>query len=65
MVAWKQLRDLKHTRCCAGKVRHKSAGAAEAHIRALHRMGESGRLKVYLCTFCKHWHVGHAKYGQG
>jgi hypothetical protein len=53
---------LKHAKCCAGKVRHPSAGAAEAHLRSLAKT-DSRPMAVYRCTFCKHWHVGHNRYG--
>lgn len=62
MSAAGKLLMLKHSKCCAGKVRHPSAGAAEAHRRALART-DARPLSVYRCTFCKQWHVGHTKYG--
>jgi hypothetical protein len=63
MSAASRLAMLKHAKCCAGKVRHRSVGAAEAHLRALAKI-DSRSLEVYHCTFCKQWHVGHNKYGR-
>jgi hypothetical protein len=48
------------------KEKHSSRGEAEAHIRALIRLGrhqpEGGRLNVYRCPRCCCWHVGHTKW---
>ena len=46
---------------CAHKQAHASAGAAEAHLRALRRRFEdrlSAGLRVYQCRVCGAWHVG-------
>jgi len=56
-----KLSILKHSKCCAGKIRHPSMGAAEAHLRALARV-DSRPMDVYRCLFCKQWHVGHTRY---
>jgi len=57
-----KLTMLKHAKCCAGKVRHPSAGAAEAHLRSLAKR-DNRAMSVYFCTLCKKWHVGHNRYG--
>ena len=41
---------------CLGKHKHKSKGAAEAHVRARERRGLPPG-KAYVCVFCKRWHV--------
>jgi len=56
-----KLAILKHSKCCAGKIRHLSMGAAEAHLRALARV-DPQPMNVYRCLFCKRWHVGHTWY---
>ena len=48
---------------CKGKHRHRSIGAAKAHIRSLARERERQGLKpkdaqAYWCTFCGYYHVG-------
>lgn len=41
------------------KVPHKSEGKAKAH--ACHLRERDGEvLEVYLCSYCRCWHVGHA-----
>ena len=43
-----------------GKHRHKSDGAAQAHIRSLERRGiKKGRVKEYRCEHCGDFHIGH------
>lgn len=47
-----------------GKQRHRSAGAAKAHRRALlkaERSSEPGLLAIYHCQHCEGWHVGHSE----
>lgn len=41
-----------------GKVKHKSEGAALAHLRALIRQVEEYLGHPYLCPSCRGWHVG-------
>jgi len=41
---------------CLGKHKHKSRGAAEAHVRSRERRGLPGG-KAYACVFCRQWHV--------
>jgi hypothetical protein len=43
---------------CGHKQKHKSQGAAEAHLRHLSEIGRTN-MHTYFCRFCKHWHVGH------
>jgi hypothetical protein len=47
---------------CTGKHRHKSEGAAAAHIRSLVAQNDVDPIQfcAYWCRHCKHWHVGHA-----
>lgn len=52
---------LEREHACKGKIRRKSRGAAEAHLRALEKQGKaSSRDNAYLCRFCRGWHVGHS-----
>lgn len=57
--------DLRHfARRCSPKVQYKSLGAAEAHIRALKKLGKEGdatTLRAYCCVHCHQHHVGHVK----
>lgn len=49
-------------RSCYQKQRHKSLGAAEAHIRGLERAGvDTTHIHAYPCINprCAGWHVGH------
>lgn len=43
---------------CGNKQRHATKEAAMAQFRSMRREG-SIALQVYLCKFCKHYHVGH------
>jgi len=54
-----QLKRLEHRKRCRGKHRHKSEGAAMAHVRSLKRLDEDVNVSAYRCPFCKKWHVGH------
>lgn len=50
------------TNACSGKHRHKSLGAALAHLRSLVRRGMAdNRMRPYPCPWCGHWHVGRAR----
>lgn len=52
---------LERDHACKGKHRHKSRGAAEAHIRSFEKQGRaSKRDAAYRCRFCRGWHVGHS-----
>ena len=53
-------------RSCLSKVRYtQQRGACQAMIRTRLDLGLGQRaLQVYLCRFCKGWHVGHAKTGE-
>ena len=47
---------------CRGKMRHPSRGKAEAAMRSLQARGDARAtdyLNVYLCLFCRRYHVGH------
>lgn len=47
---------------CDGKHRHKSEGAALAHVRALRRslgVEDGDTLVVHKCVTCLQWHCGH------
>jgi hypothetical protein len=47
---------------CRGKHRHKSRGAAEAHLRALARRYQAlPPMRAYLCPACWGWHVGRVR----
>lgn len=59
-----KLKAIRFQKSCAGKQKHKSQGAAEAHLRALAQL-DGARMKVYLCGFCNKWHVGHAGKNRG
>lgn len=51
-------------RKCAGKKRHASERrAVEWARKTQHDTGLP--MKVYICPFCKHWHVGNAIYANG
>lgn len=47
---------------CEGKVRHVDPNAAQAAARSLVRAGKSrgGIIRVYCCSFCNGYHLGHA-----
>jgi hypothetical protein len=46
-------------RSCKDKHWHRSRGAAEAHVRALERLGKADvRTEAYACRYCQGWHVG-------
>lgn len=48
-----------YTKSCRGKQKHKSIGLANAHIRALEKIGkERQNLHTYHCPFCRQYHVG-------
>ena len=52
--------NLSYARSCAGKQKHASKGAADAHIRALQRRGRDVTdLHAYFCGYCRSNHVGH------
>ncbi|HEY7177001.1 MAG TPA: hypothetical protein VH442_18975 [Micromonosporaceae bacterium] len=45
----------------APKIRHKSREDAQAHRTGLAaRTGQGRGLKVYQCSQCGYWHVGHS-----
>lgn len=49
-------------RRCWPKEQHASQGAAEAHLRALIKLGkerDASQLRAYHCRHCRQWHVGH------
>lgn len=52
-------RRKQRRRSCEGKRRHADKQAAMFHLVLLRQSGSPGRLNVYLCRFCKGWHVGH------
>jgi hypothetical protein len=56
--AGRRLEIMRRTRACRGKVKHGSAGAAEAHLRAMRKAGIWDGHVHYLCDFCRRWHVG-------
>ncbi len=43
------------------KHKHKSEGAAKAHIRALLKIGNDEFRHPYFCEKCVAWHVGRLK----
>ena len=55
-----------YARMCAGKHRHKSLGAAEAHLRSVERRGlrAADRMSVYACHHCGYFHVGRKRRSQ-
>lgn len=56
----------KRNRMCGKKVRHPNFEAARYAIVQLNRKrGHQGQLHVYLCPFCKNYHVGHVPGGNG
>jgi len=49
-------------RSCWPKEQHASQGAAEAHLRALIKLGkerDAEQLRAYKCHHCGKHHVGH------
>jgi hypothetical protein len=56
--AERQLEIMRRARACRGKVRHKSAGAAWAHVRAMRKAGICDGHAPYRCDFCWQWHIG-------
>ena len=41
---------------CDGKAKYRTAGDAKARVR---NSPVKGRLSVYQCPFCLHFHIGH------
>jgi hypothetical protein len=50
-------------RSCLGKIRYGSQRKACAALNGSRRNfgALAGELQVYLCRFCKGWHIGHVK----
>jgi heterodisulfide reductase subunit B len=44
---------------CGKKHRHKSKGAAEAHLRSMVKIEKDEGITVYPCPYCHFWHIGH------
>lgn len=67
MVSIGELTGLREPLPCErrGKVKYKSKGAAQAHIRALlkrpERLRDGDTLNEYKCRHCFRWHVGHSR----
>lgn len=48
-------------RSCERKIRHATRDAARDALRvAVRRWGSTGFFKIYHCSFCNGYHVGHA-----
>ena len=66
---------VRHRRGCTGKGKFRSAGAAQAAIRALIKRGEDPDygpvlkapelLEPYHCRHCGSWHFGHKRRDSG
>ena len=48
-------------RMCGSKQRHETEEAARAHLDALVADPDAERLAVYLCDYCRGFHVGHRR----
>lgn len=47
---------------CKGKIKYDSAGHASWSLKDMVSSGmvaTNEKMNVYLCRFCKHWHIGH------